>query len=225
METNNIEEALYDLIPVWDKMDEKHKNLILNNIEYKTFKQSDIVHDNDVSCLGLVLIKKGKLRAYMVSESGREISLYYLNDMDICLMSASCVMKDISIDVFIDAMEESEVIIIPTIIYNRISKESLVFSNYINEIMASRFSDVMWLLEQVMFKKFDQRLAEFVLYHMNDDKKLNMTHEQIANHLGSAREVVSRMLKHFVSCGYIKLYRGGIEVVDEKGLYGISEGN
>lgn len=222
METN-IEKTLSDLIPVWDKMEEKHKQIILNNIEYKRFNKNDVVHDNDVSCLGLVLIKKGKLRAYMVSESGKEISLYYLIDKDICLMSASCAMKDITIDVFIDAMEESEVLIIPTIVYNRISKESLVFSNYINEIMASRLSDVMWLLEQVMFKKFDQRLAEFIIYHMGEDNKLKMTHEQIANHLGSAREVVSRMLKHFSACGFIKLYRGGIEVIDEDALSNLSE--
>ena len=217
----NIEKAVSVLIPVWDKMKDEHRRFILNNIEYKTFKKNDLIHDNDVSCLGLILIIKGKFRAYMVSQGGKEVSLYYLSDRDICLMSASCAMKDITIDIFIDAMEESEALIIPTIVYNRISKESLDFSNYINQIMASRFSDVTWLLEQVMFKKFDQRLSEFILFHMDDSKKVKMTHEQIANHLGSAREVVSRMLKHFSDCGYIKLYRGGIEIINEDELYNL----
>lgn len=211
-----------DLIPVWDKMEDQHKNIILRNIESKTFKKNEVVHDNDISCLGLVLLKKGKLRAYMVSASGKEVSLYYLQDKDICLMSASCAMKDITFDIFIDAMEESEALIIPTMVYNQISKESLVFANYINEIMASRFSDVMWLLEQVMFKKFDSRLADFILTHMNEGK-LEMTHDKIANHLGSAREVVSRMLKHFSSSGLIELYRGGIKIIDEDRLYDIAE--
>ena len=212
--------SIEKFIPVWDRLEDNDKKIIIDNVVYKNYKKGDIVHGGSENCTGLVFVTKGKLRAYIVFENGKEISLYYLLQRDVCLMSASCVMKDIDFDITVEAMEDTSVIIIPTFIYDMVEKKSAPMANYVNTLMASRFSDIIWLLEQVMVKRFDLRLAEFLLFHMKDNR-VDMTHEQIANHLGSAREVVSRMLKHFLSDGFIRLYRGGIEIINEDELHNL----
>ena len=154
-----------DFLPFWDSLKNECQETILKELKFKTFKKRETVHDNSVTCTGLIFILSGKLRAYMISETGRELSLYYLMDNDICLMSASCVMKDITFDIFIEAMEETKAAILPTHIYKDIANNYIEMSKYVNSIMSSRLSDVMWILEQVLFKKFDSRLAEFLLFH------------------------------------------------------------
>ena len=97
---------------------------------------------------------------------------------------------------------------------------SLAAANYTNQLMASRFSEVMWLMEQIMWKSFDQRLASFLLEEslLEDSLVLNITHEKIANHLGTAREVVTRMLRYFQAEGMVSLTRGAIHLTDRNKL-------
>ena len=104
-------------------------------------------------------------------------------------------------------------------------EESVPVSNYTNKLMASLLSEVMWLIDNVMFKSFDSRLAEFLLEESANEggNVLDITHEKIANHLGSAREVVTRMLKYFQSEGIVKLSRGKIEITDIKKMKEISK--
>jgi len=104
-------------------------------------------------------------------------------------------------------------------------EESAAVANYTNEIMASRFSDVMWLVEQIMWKSMDKRLAAFLADEavLEGTTSLRITHEKIANHMGTAREVITRLLRYFQNEGVVKLTRGGIEITDEKRLREISE--
>lgn len=176
--------------------------------------------------MGLILVTSGQLRAYTVSEDGREITLYRLFERDICLFSASCMMNSIQFDIAISAEKDTGVLLIPSEIYRSIMENSAPLSNYTNEVMASRFSDVMWLLDRVRGKSFDKRLADFLLNEANIEGSniLKMTHEEIGNHLGNPREVVTRMLKYFVSEGAVKLSRGTVEIIDEGKLAEITEG-
>lgn len=116
--------------------------------------------------------------------------------------------------------------VIPSEIYKRIMEVSAPLANYTNEVMASRFSDVMWLIDQIMWKSFDKRLADFLLNESNIEGShtLKITHETIGNHLGSPREVVTRMLKYFVNEGIVSLSRGTIEIIDEEKLSKIANG-
>ena len=141
--------------------------------------------------------------------------MYRLFERDICLFSASCMMHSIQFDITLSAEKDTDVILIPSDIYRGIMENCAPLANYTNEIMASRFSDVMWLIDQIMWKSFDKRLASFLL---------DEAHEEIGNHLGNPREVVTRMLKYFVSEGAVKLSRGTIEIVDESKLANIAEG-
>lgn len=173
-----------------------------------------------MGCTGLLLVRKGQLRAYILSDEGREITLYRLFDQDICLFSASCMMRSIQFEMMIEAEKDTELWIVPAEIYQNVMQESAPISNFTNEIMASRFSEVMWLMEQIMWKSFDKRLAAFLLEEstLERDNTLKLTHETIANHLGTAREVVTRMLRYFQSEGMVKLARGTVEITDEAAL-------
>lgn len=208
------------LCPIWDKLTPAHQQLVSQTIVPRTLGKGAVLHDGSADCAGLVLIKSGQLRAYILSEDGREITLYRLLDRDICLFSASCVMRSVQFEIMISAEKDSEVYILPPHIFKRIMDESAPLANYVNELMAARFTEVMWLIEQIMWKSIDKRLATFLLEEasLEDCPVLKLTHEAIANHLGTAREVVTRMLRYFQNEGYVKLTRGTVELTDRKGM-------
>ena len=206
--------------PVWDQLTAAQKNRIRDGLIKRQIKKGTMIHNGSMDCTGLLLVKYGQLRAYILSDEGREITLYRLFDRDMCLFSASCIMRSIQFDVAIEAEKNTHLWIIPAEIYKNIMEESVPAANYTNELMASRFSDVMWLMEQIMWKSFDKRLAAFLLEEstLEGDSTLKLTHEIIANHLGTAREVVTRMLRYFQSEGMVKLARGTVEITDEEKL-------
>lgn len=209
-----------ELFPVWSKLTPAQQDKVAATIVPRTLGKDAVLHNGSMDCAGLVLIKSGQLRAYILSEEGREITLYRLFDRDICLFSASCVMRSIQFEIMISAEKESEVYIIPPYIYKQLMEESAPMANYANELMATRFSEVMWLIEQIMWKSVDKRLADFLLSEstLENSTTLKITHEAIANHLGTAREVVTRMLRYFQNEGYVKLTRGTVELNDLSSL-------
>ena len=190
------------------------------------YLKGKVLHRGYLDCTGLYIIKQGQLRIYMISDQGKEITLYRLFERDICLLSASCIFNNIQFEVHIEVEKDSQVYIIPTAVYKKLMNESLTISNFTNQLISSRFSDVMWLMEQILFRNFDHRLATFLIdeSRIDDSDTIYMTHEEIAKHLGSAREVVSRMLKYFQSEQMISLFRCGIKIEDDKKLIAIIEG-
>jgi cAMP-binding proteins - catabolite gene activator and regulatory subunit of cAMP-dependent protein kinases len=213
----NKKEELAKIFPVWNKLSDEEKETLTNGSSVKTVKEGAVIHNGDEDCIGLLLIKKGIIRIYILNENGREITLYRLFDRDMCLFSASCIMNSIQFDVKIEAETDVDMIIIKAPVYEGLMQKSLVVANYTNELMAARFSEVMWLMEQIMFKSFDVRLAEFLYQQMNIEQNstISITHEKIARHMGTAREVVTRMLKYFQGEKMVRLFRGGIEIIDE----------
>lgn len=205
-----------EYFPMWDQLTEEDRKVISGSASYQTVQKGTVLHNGSADCTGLLLVCSGQLRAYILSEEGREITLYRLFEMDICLFSASCMMHSIQFEMTIEAEKETSFWLVPTDVYKRIMERSAPLANYTNEIMASRFSEVMWLMEQVMWKSFDKRLAAFLAEEtaLEGSGQLKITHETIANHMGSAREVVTRMLRYFQSEGMVKLSRGTVEVTD-----------
>ena len=207
---------LESFFPIWDKIEPEQQEILLKSAVKRTVKKGTILCNGGKECTGLVLICDGMLRAYMLSEDGREVTMYRLFEHDICLLCASCVMKNIQFDIIIEAEKDTEAWIIPPWIYKSVQEDSLVFSNYMNDLMAMNLSEVMWMMEQVMWKSVDKRLASFLLEESNVENTtlLKITHEKIANHLGTAREVITRMLKHFQTEGMVSLRRGIVEIID-----------
>lgn len=217
--------AFQDYFPVWDKLNLNQQNKITAGLITKKIKKGTVIHNGSMDCTGLLLIKSGQLRAYILSDEGREITIYRLFDMDMCLFSASCMIRSAQFDVTIEAEKDTELWVIPAEIYKSIMEESVTVSNYTNELMASRFSEVMWLIEQVMWKSLDKRVAAFLLEEaaIMGTNELKITHEIIANHLGSHREVITRMLRYFQNEGMVELSRGTVTILDPDRLKALQE--
>lgn len=207
-------------LPVWQQLSGAQQELLSRRMAERRVKKGSVIHGNGNECTGLLLVKEGQLRAYMLSEDGREITLYRLFERDLCLFSASCMMRSIQFDISVEAEKDSVLCVIPAEVYQQVMAESAALANYTNEIMAARFSEVMWLMDQILWKRFDQRLAGFLLDEANIEgtNTLHLTHEAIGKHLGNPREVVTRMLKYFSAEGYVRLSRGTVELCDLDGL-------
>lgn len=143
--------------PIWNKLTASQQALIQDSCVLRRATAGTILHNGSLDCLGLLLVQSGQLRAVMLSPEGREITIYRLFEQDICLFSASCVMRSIQFEITIEVEKDAELWIIPPDVYQTVMEESAAVANYTNEIMSSRFSEVMWLMEQVMWKSFDRR--------------------------------------------------------------------
>ena len=211
---------LAEYFPIWEQLTAEQQQRIESVIEYRTVKKGTHIQDSSAECLGVVIIRTGQLRAYILSEDGREITISRLFEYDVSLLSASCVMPDLQFNVMIEAEKDSEFWSIPACLFKNLVDESLAVSNYARTLLSSNFSEVMWLMEQIMWKSFDKRLAAFLLEEANLENSLTLkiTHERIANHMGTAREVVTRMLRYFQSEGMVALTRGTVQITDPKGL-------
>ena len=213
-----------DYFPIWNKLSPQHQNALSEAAQPRRIPAGTVVHRGNLDCIGLLLVRSGQLRCFILSDEGREITIYRLFEQDICLFSASCMMASIQFELQIEAEKDTDVFVIPPTVYQQIMEQSAPLANYTREIMSSRFSDVMWLMEQVMWKSFDKRLAAFLLEERTlEGDCLKITHEKIANHLGTAREVVTRMLRYFQSEGYVKLTRGTIESLEPKALSALAD--
>ena len=136
--------------PIWNKLTPTQQQILEQNAVLRKVDKGTVIHNGTVECTGLLLVRSGQLRAYILSDEGREISLYRLFDRDMCLFSASCIMRSIQFEITIEAEKDTELWVIPPEIYKGIMEESAPVANYTNELMASRFSDVMWLMEQIV---------------------------------------------------------------------------
>ena len=211
--------------PIWNKLTDDQRQRITQRVMRREVKKGTLLHDGSNECTGLLLVRTGQLRAYILSDEGREITIYRLFDRDMCLFSASCIMRSIQFDITVEAEKDTELWLIPPDVYQAVMNESAAVANYTNEVMASRFSEVMWLMEQIMWKSLDKRLAAFLAEEsaIEGSETLKLTHETIAKHLGSHREVITRMLRYFQSEGWVKVSRGTVEILDMDALEGLSE--
>lgn len=214
-----------EYFPIFNKLTNEEQSTFINNATLRKIPKGTLLHNGSDDCLGLLLVRSGQLRAYIYSDEGREITVYRLFERDMCIFSASCMLRSIQFDITIKAEKDTEAWLIPPDVYKKLMDNSAVIANYTNEIMGERFTSVMWLVEQIMFKSFDKRLATFLVDEcsIEETSVLKTTHEQIASHLGTAREVVTRMLKYFQNEGIVKLTRGSIEILDIEKLNELSE--
>ena len=209
-----------DFFPVWAQLTPQQQKILTQSAIRRSIPKGTTLHSGSTECTGLLLVCSGQLRAFILSDEGREITLYRLFERDICLFSASCMLRSMQFEIMIAAEKDTELFIIPADVYQSVAQQSAPVANFTTEIMAGRFSEVMWLMEQIMWKSFDRRLARFLLDEsaLEGTAVLHLTHETIANHLGTAREVVTRMLRYFQSEGLVRLSRGAVELSNHSGL-------
>ncbi len=215
----STQEILKTLLPFWDGIEESDRSLICENTVSHSFTAGETIHRGQ-ECSGVIIVRSGCLRVYILSENGKDITLYRLFPGDICMLSASCVLDSITFDVSIDAEENSRCIIIGGSVFDTLSKKYKDIRIFSLETAVSRFSDVMWVMQQILFMSMDKRLAVFLIDEAarNKTDEIMLTHEQIARYIGSAREVVSRTLKYLSSEGLVEVSRKGIRIIDKAGL-------
>lgn len=219
MKESIFEPVLKERFPFWSELSEQDREYLSANTRALTYPKGTIIHDG-TECSGVILVRTGCLRVYMTSESGKEVTLYRLYPGDMCMLSASCVIEAITFDVTIDAEENSECCVISAVAFSKVADKNPQLKIFSLETTVSRFSDVMWVLQQILFMSMDKRLAVFLLdEHARTGKNtIELTHEQIAKYIGSAREVVSRMLKYFSNEGIVSVSRKGITITDKEKL-------
>ena len=177
--------------PFWAQLTADEQEMLCRYTRPVHYRKGARVHSPLESCVGILLLRTGQLRAYLLSEDGRDVTLYRLFGGEVCILSASCVMRC-----------------------------------YAYQLTAERFSDTMWTMQQILFMSADRRLAIFLTDELakTGGDEVRMTHDQMAKYMGSAREVVSRMLKYFAQEGWVRLYRGGVQVLDKPKVQQLARG-
>lgn len=219
MEQNLFESVYREIFPFWNEITQSDRDFICRSSYALTYPKGTNIHDGS-ECSGMILVRSGCLRLYIMSEDGKNITLYRLHKGDMCMLSASCVLQTITFDVFVDAEEDSECYVISGSAFAEVSARNPKIKIFALETAVSRFSDVMWVMQQILFMSMDKRLAIFLADESARTKSdtITLTHEQIARYIGSAREVVSRMLKYFAAESIVEVSRGGIKILDKDRL-------
>lgn len=214
-------QALFtEKMPFWNQLSGEEQALLLGTAMQVKYCKGEHIHSEERGCVGVLLLQTGVVRTYLLSEEGREVTLYRLYAGDICGLSASCVVQSITFTVYIDAEEDCTAVLIPSGTFARLMQRSIYAECFMYQLATERFSEVIWTMQQILFMKFDRRLAIFLLQETarTGSMELHMTHEQVAKYMGSAREVVTRMLKYFSDEGIVRLVRGSISVLDAQRL-------
>lgn len=219
-EQSAIERGLQELVPFWGNLDLNQRAFLAQRSRLMQFDAGDHVQGAGAGCAGVVFVRSGRLRAFMLSDQGREVTLFHVQPGECCVLAASCILPMITFDIALDAAEDSDLLIVDSQAFGTVSQENIHAVAFTYRQATERFSDCMWVMQQVLFMGLDTRLAIWLLDEVarSGSKTIYATHDEIARHLGSAREAVSRMLKYFAREGLVELARGSIELVDVKRL-------
>ncbi len=203
-------------LPFWKQLTDSEKELIQTNSTIQKYTKGQFVYNGGSKCSGMTAVLSGELRISVISEEGREITLYRLHENELCALSASCILSQITFDTHITAAEECSVLVINAYAFEKLMKQNIHVRCFMYELLSERFSSVMWAMQMILFKGFDRRLASFLIgeYERTGLKTIQMTHEQIAQYTNSAREVVARMLKRFAGEKLVEFKRGRITLLD-----------
>lgn len=217
-------ETMGSVVPFWDSLSEQEKRELAQTSHIQSFTANECIHDANQACIGVFFVLTGSARAYMLSEEGREVTLFRVVEKESCVLSASCVMPLVTFDILVEASEYTELIVLPSEYFGRLIADNPVIESYTYKQATMRFSEVMWAMQQLLFMRFEKRLAIFLLDEAarTGDKRISLTHEEIARNIGSAREVVTRTIKSFASAGLVESFRGGVVILDRQRLLALS---
>ena len=219
-EQSTIEEGLRELVPFWAALEPDQRTFLSQRSRRMRFVAGAHVQGAGAGCAGVVFVRSGRLRAFMLSDQGREVTLFHVQPGECCVLAASCILPMITFDIALDAAEDSDLLVIDSQAFGTVSQENIHAEAFTYRQATERFSDCMWVMQQVLFMGLDARLAIWLLDEVarGGSRTIYATHDEIARHLGSAREAVSRMLKYFAREGLVSLSRGSVEIIDVKRL-------
>ena len=215
-----MDKTLLTNLPFWSSLSDDEKERVEQRAFARSYGKGTIINNCNNECLGMFLVLSGEIRTYLLSDEGREVTLFRLYTDDVCVLSASCIISQITFETQMIAQQDTELLILPVDVIASFSEKNIYVRCFLYELATKRFSDVMWAMQQILFKGLDRRLAGFLLAEAErtNSKVIHMTHEQIAQHISSAREAVARMFKHFAEDGLVEIKRGAITLLDMAGL-------
>ena len=210
-------------LPFWANLSTDEKAILSQRALTKKFAKGQLVSSNTSSCLGIVLILSGEIRIGLTSDEGREITLYRAHEGDICISTASCVIRQLTFDADVTAEKDTSVLVIPSSVCARLMETNIHVRAFVFEKQTERYSQTVWAIQTMLFKRFDQRLASYLVsaYDRTGNDEIKKTQEEIARDVNSAREVVARMLREFSAKGLVKIKRGAIKLSDIEALRNI----
>ena len=209
-----------EIFPFWQQLSDAEKELVEAAVYTEKYNKGMLMHRTADSCKGLMSVLTGQLRTYILSEEGREVTLFRVQQEEVCVLSASCLLDSITFDVLIEAAEDTEVMVLPAAVLNQIVQKNPYVELYLYKTATEKFSDVMWTMQQILFLKIDQRVAQFLWDEMvqKNSMTLSLTHDEIAKYIGSAREVVTKVLKYMSKESVVELKRGAVIILDKEKL-------
>ncbi|MGN1155055.1 MAG: Crp/Fnr family transcriptional regulator [Agathobacter sp.] len=213
-------DTLVTKLQYWDFLTEEEKNILIQGTSYRSYQRNEYIHGFSDACLGMIYVQKGSIRVYMTSEEGREVTLFHIAEGDSCILSASCVIGEISLEVQLVAEEDTDIVAVHAGCFQQLMERNIQVKCFAYEMSTRRFSTVVWVMQQILFAHFDERMARLLLsiYEKTGEPKIKMTQEAMAQEVNSAREVVARMLKTFATEGWIEIDRGVITLKDIEAL-------
>ena len=221
---HEFEKVFSAIFPFWPSLREEEKQNLLSGTRAVDYAQGEVLHEGS-SCAGLTIVCEGCIRVSILSEEGREITLYRLEKGDFCLLSASCVLEAVTFDVQFVAEKASRALILNAGAFSALAQAHPEVEIFALNKTVERFSDVMWVMQQILFRSLDCRLATFLVDESvrTQSDVLTLTHEDIARNIASAREAVSRLLKYFEGEGLVALSRGKVTLLDKRALRALAQ--
>lgn len=215
-----MKELLKQTLPFWEDLTLNEQDTLALGVVKSSYEKGNVLHYGGRECAGVQIIKSGQARVFVTSPGGGEITLFRLLGGDVSILSAACMMKGLDIELDMEIEEDSIIYTIPKVLYKDISNQNTKVKDYTLEMISEKFSDIMWLFNQYVFSNVASRLADTILEHraLAGSDILAITHDVLARDIGTAREVVTRLLKQFQIDGLVKLTRGRIEVLDGANL-------
>ena len=215
-----MEELLRNAFPFWESLTEQQKTELCRNTLKSHCEKKTQLHFGGGECAGVQIFGSGRVRVFITSPGGGDITLFRLIGGDVSILSAACMLNGMDIELDMEMETDCTIYTIPKKVYRRLYDESAVVKDYTMEMISEKFSDIMWLLNQFLFSNVASRIAGALLEHraLEGGDELSLTHETIAKDAGTAREVVTRILKQFQSDGLVKLGRGKVIIVDPERL-------
>ena len=193
-----------DKFPIWNKLTKKQQEKLDKTVTNRNVKKGTIIHNGSMTCVGLILVESGQFRSYIYSEEGREITIYRLFEMDICIFSASCVMQNIQFDITIEAEKDSVVWIIPPNVLKEIMEESAPMANYMNQIMAGTAEALKEIMENENASPFTILSQLTLLDVCIQDHKLLLKSNFLYNILTMAKKEMTLIWKRYTCRSFIE---------------------
>lgn len=185
----------------------------------KDFEQGVSIYSEGDRCIYMAFVLSGSVRIYKASEGTREITLYRIGPGQSCILTTSCLLSDRRFSAQSITEENSTIILIPSEIFIDWFNRYDAWRQYVFNLLSSRLTEVMDVVEEVVFRRLDTRIAEYLYNkYLPDNLSLKITHAEIASELGTSREVVSRIMKDFERLGILTQQRGIISLLKPQSL-------